>query len=78
MKKNCFSLALVIAVFLSVGCKDKKTVFDQYHQAVVMVYHKYLYKVTINDNVWYLTKDNQNQYYWQKDPSKLSVGPLES
>jgi serine protease Do len=78
MKKICLPLLLLGAVMILAACKSNKSVYDKYHQAVVMLYHKYLYKVTINDQTWYLTKDNENRYYWQKDPVKLPVGPMES
>src|SRR4051812_41972589 len=78
MKKFCLPL-FVLSAFLLSGCTNsKQSVYDEYHQAVVMLYHKYLYKVTINNNVWYLTKDGNDHYYWQKDPDKLPTGPIEA
>src|SRR5215467_2417709 len=61
--KKLFSnrgLTVVICAFVFAGCTPVN-VYEKYHKSVVMIYHAYLYEVTMGSNSWYFTYDKEKQ-----------------
>lgn len=53
-------LAMIICLFVFAGCTPVN-VYEKYHKSVVMIYHAYLYQVTMGANSWYFTYDKDKQ-----------------
>jgi V8-like Glu-specific endopeptidase len=72
----CQLLSVFILGVLISGCRTEVNVFEKYHKSVVLLYHEYYYKVTVNDRSWYLGYDKaSNTYQWNSDITQLNVKP---
>jgi S1-C subfamily serine protease len=68
-------LVFLIASTL-ISCKTEVNVYEKYHKSVVLLYHEYVYKINVNNQVWYITQDpTTKQYGWHSDLQKLQFKP---
>ena len=81
MKKRFFvaGATLLVIVFQFSRCTPPVDVYEKYHKSVVMLYHTYLYKVTMGTNSWYFTYDKEKQVIneWNTDATQIKQ-PLAS
>src|SRR5258708_34897156 len=62
--KKLFSIqgiVIISCLYLFTGCGGAVDVYEKYHKSVVMLYHTYLYEVTMGVNSWYFTYDKDKQ-----------------
>ena len=79
--KKLFSnrgVLIIVAACLLTGC-GTVDVYQKYHKSVVMIYHTYLYQVTMGASSWYFTYDKEKQTIneWNTDLSQIKQ-PLAS
>src|SRR6266513_3755727 len=79
--KKLFSVRGVMVVaglYLFSGCRPVD-VYERYHKSVVMLYHTYLYQVTMGPNSWYFIYDKEKQTIneWNTNVSEIKQ-PLAS
>jgi S1-C subfamily serine protease len=79
--KKLFSVRgvmIVAGICMFTGCRPVD-VYEKYHKSVVMLYHTYLYQVTMGPNSWYFTydKDKQTINEWNTNISEIKQ-PLAS
>ncbi|TMI86056.1 MAG: hypothetical protein E6H10_01140 [Bacteroidetes bacterium] len=80
MKKPIFVVGatLLAVMYQFSGCRPVD-VYAKYHKSVVMLYHTYLYQVTMGSNSWYFTYDKEKQLIneWNTDVTQIKQ-PLAS
>src|SRR5215831_9900532 len=73
--KRLFSVrgsAFVLSLLFLAACTPVN-VYEKYHKSVVMIYHAYLYQVSMGSNAWYFTYDKEKQLIneWNTNSSEI-------
>src|SRR5438477_2738973 len=79
--RRLFSIrgAMIVAVIYLLSSCTPTDIYQKYHKIVVMLYHTYLYQVTMGSNSWYFTYDKEKQLIneWNTDVTQIKQ-PLAS